>query len=431
MKKTRIEKVVLLGLIMSIIAIGTLFANGGSETAKLAPAQDELTIFARTGPDSSDWLRTVAKSFTDETGIKVNFIEQGQSGYFTNLTNQLVAGTDTFDLAVTNSTYIGPWAYAGYLAPLDSHMKNFASGFDWKDMAFSYQIEGSTYAIPYSISAHILYYRSDLISENELPETWEEYIELGKKFTKSITPASPTKYGLCWTAQAGPQQPKCFYDFLWSLGGEIDENGKSTVASEAGLKAAKYLEEIVTLGIAPPEIANYSYPECLDALLTGTCAMAAPYWSAGYSDIQKSSSPYKDVIKVAMLPGAKSADGSIKKVSFNHAYTMVLNAKAPHAEAAMKYYEYLCNKDMQLAYAKANGVPARYSAMKAPSLDRDYFDVILEALEKTRFEPLVPYYLEQHDIMNNYLSAIMTGTMDSDKAMKTAQEELQELYDQY
>jgi ABC-type glycerol-3-phosphate transport system substrate-binding protein len=97
----------------------------------------------------------------------------------------------------------------------------------------------------------------------------------------------------------------------------------------------------------------------------------------------------------------------------------------------MKYYEYLCNKEMQLAYAKANGVPARYSALKDPSLNRGYFDVILESLEKTRFEPLVPYYLEQHDIMNNYLSAIMTGVMSSDKAMKLAQEELNVLYSEY
>lgn len=431
MKKRSVVKNVALLLILSLVITGTLFAAGGAEKPKATSAQKELTIFARTGPDSSDWLRTVATSFTAETGIKVNFIEQGQSGYFTNLTNQLVAGTDTFDLAVTNSTYIGPWAYAGYLAPLEPYMKNFNSNFDWKDMAFSYKIEGNTYAIPYSISSHILYYRSDLISEKELPQTWEEYIELAKKNTQSINPNAKTKYGTCWTAQAGPQQPKVFYNLLWSLGGEIDVNGKSTVASEAGLQAARYIEEMVKLGITPPEIANYSYPECLDALLVGTCAMAAPYWSAAYSDIQKSNSPYKDVIKVAMLPGAKSKDGTIKKVSFNHAYTLVLNAKAPNAEAAMKYYEYLCNKEMQLAYAKANGVPARYSALKDPNLNRAYFDVILESLEKTRFEPLVPYYLEQHDIMNNYLSAIMTGVMSSDKAMKLAQEELNVLYSEY
>ena len=431
MRRNRLMRIAGLLLVMLIIVNGVMFAAGGKETAAETPAQQEFTIFARTGPDSSTWLRAVAESFTKETGIKVNFIEQGQSGYFTNLTNQLIAGTDTFDLAVTNSTYIGPWAYAGALAPLDPYLKNFKSDFDWDDMAFSYKIEGNTYAVPYSISAHILYYRSDLISESEIPQTWEEYIALGKKHTQSLNPNAKTKYGLAWTAKAGPEQPKCFYNYLWSLGGEIVENGKSSVASAAGVQAAKYIEEIVQLGITPPEIANYSYPEVLDALLTGTVAMAAPYWSAGFGDIQKSSSPYKDVIKVAMLPGAKQADGSIKKVSFNHAYTLVLNAKAKNPEAAMKYYEYLCNKSMQLAYAKDNGVPARYSALKDPSLNRAYFDVILESLQNTRFEPLVPYYLEQHDIMNNYLSAIMTKSMPSELAIKTAQSELQELYNQY
>lgn len=188
MRRNRVMRIVGLLLVMLIIVNGTMFAAGGKEAATETPAQQEFTIFARTGPDSSTWLRAVAESFTKETGIKVNFIEQGQSGYFTNLTNQLIAGTDTFDLAVTNSTYIGPWAYAGALAPLDPYFKNFKSDFDWDDMAFSYEIEGNTYAVPYSISAHILYYRSDLISESEIPQTWEEYIALGKETHPSTQP---------------------------------------------------------------------------------------------------------------------------------------------------------------------------------------------------------------------------------------------------
>lgn len=412
-------------LTVALLVIGML----GVGTVALAEEETEFTIFARTGPDSSDWLRTVADKFTAETGIKVNFIEQGQNGYFTNLTNQLVAGTDTFDLAVTNSTYVGPWAYAGYIEPLDEYMANFDPSFNMDDLAFSYAIDGKTYAIPYSISAHFLYYRTDLISEEELPKTWDEYLALAKKFTKSYNPDSPTPYGMAWTAKAGPEQPKTFYNYLWSLGGEIETDGKATVASEAGLKAGAYWEQIVTEKLAPPEIANYSYSEVLEALQTGVVAMAGPYWSAGYADITNKESPYKDKIKVAMLPGGVLADGTVKNVCFTHSYTMVLNANGKNKNAAMKYYEYLTNAENQLAYAKINGMAARYSALSDPSLDRSFFDVALKSLEVARYEPLVPYYLEQHDIMNNALSGIMTGTVGYKEALEDAQAQLQELYD--
>ncbi len=390
--------------------------------------QKEFTIFARTGPDSSTWLREVAKGFTNETGIKVNFIEQGQSGYFTNLTNQLVGGTDSFELGVTNSTYIGPWAYAGYIDPLDDYIAKFPSDYDMKDLAFSYKINEKTYAIPYSISAHFLYYRSDLIQTP--PQTWDEYIELSKKFTKTINPSSPTKYGTAWTAKSGPEQPKTFYNFLWSLGGDIVVDGKAAVASKAALKAGEYWDTFRKEKIIPPDMANYSYPEVLDALKTGTIAMAAPYWSAGFSDLLSSDSPYKKNIKVALLPGVKQPDGTIKRVSFNHSYTLVMNKKGKNKEAAMKYYAYLANKKNQLAYAKIAGFPARYSALKDSSPEmKDFFDVALKSLEITRYEPLVSYYLEQHDIMNNALSGIMTGTVPYEDALKKAQDELQKLID--
>ena len=385
--------------------------------------KQEFTIFARTGPDSSEWLRIVAERFTADTGITVNFIEQGQNGYFTNLTNQLVAGADDFDLAVTNSTYVGPWAYAGYIEPLDAHMSKFAPDYNADDLAFSYAIDGKTYAIPYSISAHFLYYRTDLISENDIPKTWDDLLTMAKKFTKSHNPDSPTPYGLAWTAKAGPEQPKTFYNYLWSLGGEIEVDGKATVASEAGLKAGSYWAQIVADKLAPPEIANYSYSEVLEALQTGVVAMACPYWSAGYADITNKESAYKSLIKCALLPAG------VKNVCFTHSYTMVLNAKGRNKDLAMKYYEYLTDAANQLAYAKINGMAARYSALKDPSLDRGFFDVALKSLEVARYEPLVPYYLEQHDIMNIALSGIMTGTVDYREALKTAQEELQALYD--
>lgn len=419
MKQKLVKLFALIFVSLLIIAPAAIAAEAGKE----------FTIFARTGPDSSDWLREVAKRFTAETGITVNFIEQGQNGYFTNLTNQLVGGADTFDLAVTNSTYVGPWAYAGYIEPLDAYMKSFKSDYNTDDLAFSYTIDGETYAIPYSISAHFLFYRTDLIKESEIPATWDAYLELAKKFTKSHNADSPTPFGMAWTAKAGPEQPKTFYNYLWSHGGDIEVDGKAAVASEAGLKSGQYWERIVKEKLAPPEIANYSYSEVLEALQTGVVAMAGPYWSAGYADITNKDSAYKDKIKVAILPGAPGPDGKINHVCFTHSYTMVLNAKGKNKEAAMKYYEYLTDAANQLAYAKINGLPARYSAMKDPALDRSFFDVALKALAVARYEPLVPYYLQQHDIMNNALSGIMTGTVGYKEALTAAQEELQELYD--
>ena len=49
--------------------------------------------------------------------------------------------------------------------------------------------------------------------------------------------------------------------------------------------------------------------------------MASPYWNAAYPQIVKSDSPYKDKIGLALVPGVKQADGSIKRTPFQHGWS--------------------------------------------------------------------------------------------------------------
>lgn len=389
----------------------------------------EITVFTRTGPESGDYLRAQAEAFTEATGIKVNFTEQGKSGYFTNLTNQLVAGTDTFDVAATNSAFVGPIAAAGALEPMDDYIAKLDPSYDMDDLAFSYKYDGKTMAIPYDISVQMLYYRKDLI-ENP-PQTWEEYYDVAKQWTKSLNPDSPTEYGTSWTALAGPEQPKTFYSMMWSYGAEIVKDGKAGVGSDGAIEAAKIWQNAMNDGIIPPETPNWGFPNVLDALKTGTIAMAAPMWSAAYNMIISSDSPYNDKIGIAVVPGVEQADGSIKKTPFTHGWSLIMNKQAKNKDDAWKFIEFVTNNEGQMREAKLGGVPARYSVLNDPSLEpRVYYEALLDSMKQARYEPMVGYYLKQHDIMNKALSGIITRTAEPESAMKAAEKELQSVIDE-
>ena len=62
--------------------------------------------------------------------------------------------------------------------------------------------------------------------------------------------------------------------------------------------------------------------------------MASVYWNAAYNDIQASTSPHKDAIKVALVPGVKKADGTIARRPQTHSWGLVFNKRAPSKEAA-------------------------------------------------------------------------------------------------
>ncbi|MCY9662967.1 sugar ABC transporter substrate-binding protein [Paenibacillus chondroitinus] len=404
--------------------------KGSSESPKAQEGQKarEITIFTRTGPDTSDYVKEQGKEFTKLTGIKVNITEQGASNYFTNMTNQLIGGTDTFDLATTNNTYVAPLAEAGAIEPYDEYIKKFDPNYDWKDVAFQYKYKDKTVAMPYNLSIHLFYYRSDLIPNP--PQTWEEFAAEANKWTKSKNPASPTAYGASWTALSGSEQPKVFYSMMWSFGGEIAKDGKAGVGSAGAIKAGELWQSMVKDEVIPKDTPNWGYSNVFDALKTGTIAMAAPFWSAAYTELKKSDSPYKDKIKIGVIPGEKQADGKILRTPLFQSWTLIMNKNAKNKEDAAKFVEFMTSKEGAMREAKLGGLPIRYSVLSDPSLQpREFYDTVLETLKVAKDEPLVPYYLKQHEIMNTALSGIMTGTVKPDAALKSAEKDLQALID--
>ncbi|TDF97217.1 extracellular solute-binding protein [Paenibacillus piri] len=439
MKYARGRKALALSLVTMMAIMSACSSDGGGKPADKGSADSgkaagdaqkarEITIFTRTGPDTSDYVKEQAKEFTKLTGVKVNFTEQGASNYFTNLTNQLVGGTDAFDLATTNNTYVAPLAEAGAIEPFDEYMKKFDPNFDWKDVAFQYKYKDKTIAMPYNLSIHMFYYRSDLIPNP--PQTWEEFVEEAKKWTKSKNPSSPTQFGASWTALSGSEQPKVFYSMMWSYGGEIVKDGKAGIGSEGAIKAGEIWQSMMKDGLLPKDTPNWGYSNVFDALKTGTIAMAAPMWSAAYTEIKKSDSPFKDKIKIAVVPGVKQADGKILRTPLYHSWSLIMNKNAKNKEDSAKFVEFMTSKEGAMRQAKLGGLPIRYSVLQDPSLQpREFYDTVMESLKVGRDEPLVPYYLKQHDLMNTVLSGIMTGTIKPDVALKGAEKELQALID--
>lgn len=389
------------------------------------PVTGKLVVYIKTGPEANG-IREVAQAYTAKTGINVEIMEQGAANYFPTLITQLASGTDSFDLVGTNTAYAGPMAAAGSLVALDDNMKKSTTG-NFDDIQLKYPYQGRTYVIPFDVSAHILLYRSDLIPNP--PQTWDEYFETAKKFTKSINQSSPTQYGMAWTARSGPEQPKTFYNFMWSYGGFIvNDKNEVGVNTDGAIKAAEWWASVAKAKVIPPDMPNWSYGNVLDAMKTGVIAMASPMWSPAFKDVLNSDSQFKDKWKVALIPGVKQANGKILRTPFQHSWALGINAHSKNIEAAWKFLEYATGPEGIKVYSAKWGTSVRKAVLNDPnSKPRDYYDLILQTLQIAQAEPLVPYYLQMHDAMNEALSGILTGTKPPKQAMDDAAAKIKDL----
>jgi ABC-type glycerol-3-phosphate transport system substrate-binding protein len=378
----------------------------------LVQAAEKVVVMVRTGVEA-DAIRAVAQAYSKATSRPVELMKIGRSAYYATLHTQLVAGTDAFDLAQANDVDVGVLAEAKAIAPIGPYLEDPAQTdpkvYDLKDVAFVYGYKGQTYAIPFDVSTHFLYYRKDLVKTP--PATWDEYFEEAKGWTKRLNDKSPTLFGASFTALAGSEQPKVFYSVMWSMGGWIlDEQGRVGVDSPGAVAAGEYWAKLRDAKLLPPDIFSWGFSNVKDALDTGVVAMAAPYWNAAYPMIKTGKSALKDQIAITLVPGVRRADGSIYRTPFQQGKILLLNGGSKRKGDAWAFYRYLTGKEGMRIMTEAGGTPSRYSLLRDPSLPyREYFDLMEASLTIAKGDPAPPFYLKQHEAMNEALSKIVTG----------------------
>ncbi len=375
-------------------------------------AAEKVVVMVRTGVEA-DAIRAVAQAYTKATGRPVELMEIGRSGYYATLHTQLVAGTDTFDLAQANDVDVGVLAEAKAIAPIGRYLEDprltDPKTFDPKDIAFTYSYKGQVYAVPFDVSTHFLYYRKDLVKTP--PATWDDYFEEAKRWTRRHNEKSPTMIGASFTALAGSEQPKVFYSVMWSLGGWIiDDQGRVGVDSPGAVAAGEFYAKLRDARVLPPDVFSWGFSNVKDALETGIVALAAPYWNAAYPMIKSGKSPLRDQIAITLVPGVRKPDGTIYRTPFQQGKILLMNNSSRRKEDAWAFYRYLTSKEGMRLMTQAGGTPSRYSLLRDPSLQpREYFELMEASLKIAKGDPAPPFYLKQHEAMNEALSKIVTG----------------------
>ncbi|MFQ5865909.1 MAG: extracellular solute-binding protein [bacterium] len=414
-----------------LLLVVVLFSLGLLGDVLAAGAEKPVVVLVRTGAEA-DGIRAAVEEYKRVTGRPVELTELGRSGYYPTLHTQLIAGTEEFDLAQANGVDVSGLAKAGAISPIDVYLNDpqytDPKEFDLEDLAFVYKSKGRAYALPFDVSTHFLYYRNDLVSSP--PQTWDQYYETALKWTKATNPDSPTLFGASLTALAGSEQPKVFYSVMWSMGGWIiDEEGNVGVDRPGAIRAGKFYRKLIDAKLLPPDVFSWGFSNVLDALKTGAVAMGGPYWNAAYQMIRRSDSPYKNNVAITLVPGVLQKDGTIYRAPFQQGKVILLNANSRRKEAAWDFYKFLCGKEGMRIYAAAGGTPSRFSAYQDPTFEfPEYYRLMQDSLRIAKGDPGLPFYLQQHEAMNEALSSIITGQSEVEPALRQAGDKIRNLW---
>lgn len=356
----------------------------------LAVAADDLYTVRMVywpGPES-DAMDVVLKYWNENMAEEAGFyVEQelfGRDNIMLKEEALMAAGSSDVDLFFTASRWLGKyWMHFEPLEPLitDPEINIYGTdltaripatvdGMRWTD--------GTLYGVPMDLSAHFLYYRSDLIEKlladadwqetykkisleqmgvemtPKHPDewTWDDYLATSFFFTKQYNPDSPVEYGNFTHGKVMGPTAFLWTNAYWSFGGDwFDADGKVAFDNEAARKALEIWKTSFGKGLTPPGSVNGEYAEDNEAFLAGQVALSV-HWNAAYQTLDAEDSLIHGKIAVTAPPA-----GPEGRFAYNHTLGVGISKYSEHKEDAARWVAWLYGDEAAKLYADAGGIP--------------------------------------------------------------------------
>src|SRR6266436_1866176 len=154
-------------------------AIGISLTAGTATAQDkELRVGYQPNPIQDASIAMMEK-WGAKNGVKITKIPNSYGVYVEKMTASLTSSSDQYDVIWHNDDWGQLWAHL--LEPIDDiEGLKYADKWGMDGIIFN-NAQGQNTVVPMGQTFGVFYYRTDLVSESELPKTLDDLVKVSKK----------------------------------------------------------------------------------------------------------------------------------------------------------------------------------------------------------------------------------------------------------
>ena len=419
------SKAILLAVLFSFICLFNISCSKQDATKD----EDVVKIW-HWMTDRQAAFEQLSKKYFEQTGVKVVFETYAPTDVYKNKITAAASGKllpDVFN-PISDKRELASYINAGYIADLTDAMND-----GWKDVFFEkslvqnsfpegneWNVKPGIYGVPLDVSTLMIYYNKDLFKQAGLdpenpPQTWNEFIEAGKKLRDAGIQPFVSGFGESWLIGSFASS------YQWSLFGKqgiIDTiEGKIPYTDDRWLKIFKLFEEMKDNKMFASGIVTMVNKDAERTFAIGKAAMALNgSWGV---NVYKSMNPNLnyDIMYPPSLPDAQypllvfGGDGS----------SLFVNAMSPRKDKAIAFLRWFTQKDQQIFLAKETlNIPSnKDAAQDLPDILKKFsesvnrtFDAlpVLEAWQVTNY-------------ININLQSVIIGEKTPEIAIKEVQAE--------
>lgn len=230
-----------------------------------------ITVLVESGSPAEALANDTAADFEKETGCKVVVDAVAYTGMYDKLSTEIKAGQAAHDVSCMDFVWLA--AFADAIEPItDADTSDFLP-----TLEESGTVDGNLLGYPMWVNAKILIYRKDLIPEDKVPKTWDEYKALAKEM-KTDDMYGTTVFG------SGSDAVCSFLDFACQAGADglvYDKDGNVNITDQPYVDALDFMVEMANEDCTPSDSLATASTESQELFNNGKVAMQLN-WSHQY-----------------------------------------------------------------------------------------------------------------------------------------------------
>lgn len=397
----------ILSVVLAVAMAGTMLAGCGAK--KEAKNKNSITVLVESGSPAEALAKETAASFEEETGCEVIIDAVAYTGMYDKLSTEIKAKQAAHDVACIDAVWLAAFADA-IEAINDADTSDFLP-----TLQESGTIDGSLLGYPMWVNTKVLIYRKDLIPEDKVPQTWEEYQALAKEL-KTDDMSGTTVFG------SGSDAVCSFLDFACQAGAEglvFDKDGNVNITDQAYVDALNFMVENATADYTPDDSLATASTESQELFTNGKTAMQLN-WSHQYPAAVEALGA--DKVGCAPMIGGSAGVGA----TTGPWYECVMKA-SENKEMAKKYVEYMYdhNADYMNLTLKIAGRTSVYEKA-GKETGNEHTTAVLETLraEQSQARPMVATWAQIEEVLIGVVEASLGGA-DVNETLEGAKAEIE------
>ncbi|MEE3234455.1 MAG: sugar ABC transporter substrate-binding protein [Candidatus Latescibacterota bacterium] len=420
--------------LLSLKLIAIVCVLSCSKPERIVPGEPVKVIIWEFGglPGMQAWTKQAVGGFNaSRDDIEIELEQRDWATQRESLISTTILG-DGPDIVRVHHKYSVEFGQLGGLYPLDSFadfpkVKDLILDNVWEQVSY----DGRYYGVPVTMAPFILAVNTSILSENglEVPETWEDFEELGNFLAKK---------GIHVFTMPGGVNLDTAYRFLPLLmkaGGRVfDRNWtRATFNGSAGVAALEFLVNLKKSGFMPAASAAYRFDENAAHWSSGKAALSieGPWWqnaTSGNYGFDLSN------LALAPVPRPSKKIGDSPSATLLDVFMMSITGYTPVPEYAWEVMKTLYVEDpvWRAPNPDLGGIPTQKAAYEN-GIESDYIglDVMAEEGENAVGWPGHPSITEIQRHIADAVNIALVGTMTPKEALDQAAESVNEILGDY